>query len=206
MNDQLTVYSLFPTPVMEGDIGRSFTKEEMDFIKECKNDFFNNVGNTTSNNTFILDHKSMKNIREFIENNIALFMEKIQSPMNEIKPYITQSWVNFTEPGQYHHKHSHPNSFISGVMYFNAEGETDKITFYNPRNDYILKLEKSSFNTFNSDSWWLPAKTGKLFLFPSKIDHEVSSTGSSETRISLAFNVFLKGVIGKTIELTELKL
>jgi hypothetical protein len=36
-----------------------------------------------------------------------------------VTPYITQSWLNYTETNQYHHKHEHPNSLVSGVFYVN---------------------------------------------------------------------------------------
>jgi hypothetical protein len=43
---------------------------------------------------------------------------------------LTQSWLNYTKPGQFHHKHAHPNSFISGVLYMKAARQRDKIYFY----------------------------------------------------------------------------
>lgn len=199
-------YNLFPTPVYESNIGREFTKEELDYVQECGIDTYKNAGNTTSLDRYILEHPSMKNIKEFVEKNINIFFDKIQAPLYDIKPYVTQSWLNYTSPGQYHHKHAHPNSFISGVLYFNASGEDDKITLYNPRYDYILEVVTENFNIYNSNSWWLPANTGKLFIFPSKIQHEVQFTESKETRISLAFNVFIKGQIGREETLTSLKL
>jgi hypothetical protein len=39
----------------------------------------------------------------------------------EIDPFVTQSWLNWTKPGQWHHKHSHPNSLYSGVLYLDVE-------------------------------------------------------------------------------------
>jgi hypothetical protein len=45
-------------------------------------------------------------------------------------PYITQSWANYTKKNQYHHTHEHPNSFISGVLYINANEAHDKITMH----------------------------------------------------------------------------
>ncbi len=50
---------------------------------------------------------------------------------NNITPYITQSWLNYTETNQYHHKHQHPNSLVSGVFYINCDDKFDKIKFFN---------------------------------------------------------------------------
>ena len=40
---------------------------------------------------------------------------------NEI--YITQSWIINSNPNQYHPKHKHPNSVISGVMFFDENND-----------------------------------------------------------------------------------
>ena len=41
--------------------------------------------------------------------------------MSSIHLKITQSWINFTKKGEYHHPHAHPNSLISGVFYVEAD-------------------------------------------------------------------------------------
>jgi predicted 2-oxoglutarate/Fe(II)-dependent dioxygenase YbiX len=57
---------------------------------------------------------------------------------------------------------------------------------------------------YNSDTWWLGVKTYDIVLFPSNLTHSVDSVTSDETRISLAFNSFIKGVLGDKAELSEL--
>ena len=146
MSKEPKFYCLFPTPIYESNIERHFTKEELDYVKECELDIYTNAGNTTSNNKYILENPSMKNIKDFAEKHVNVYIDKIQVPSEEVYPYITQSWINFTSPGQYHHKHSHPNSFISGIIYFHATGDKDRITFYNPRNDYI-RSESTRLNS-----------------------------------------------------------
>jgi uncharacterized protein (TIGR02466 family) len=118
---------------------------------------------------------------------------------------MTQSWLNFTKPGEFHHKHAHPNSLISGVYYFNADKENDKIYFYDDEYQRI-KIQPKDWNYHNSKSWWYPVGTGDLVIFPSELTHMVDVTTSKETRISLAFNVFAKGVFGQEEHLTALYL
>ena len=43
-----------------------------------------------------------------------------------------------------------------------------------------------------------------IVIFPSSLTHMVEQTISDDTRVSLAFNTFLKGNIGNNFELTEL--
>ena len=63
-----------------------------------------------------------------------------------------------------------------------------------------------TFNIFNSDSWWLPVETGKILIFPANAPHAVHTKEENHSRISLSFNTFFKGTIGKAARLTELKL
>jgi hypothetical protein len=50
-------------------------------------------------------------------------------PKNNIELYITQSWLNYTEENQYHHRHEHPNSVVSGVLYFDSD-KKDMIKYF----------------------------------------------------------------------------
>lgn len=126
-------------------------------------------------------------------------------PKNDVRLRITQSWLNWTKPGQYHHKHTHPNSLISGCFYVKANKETDKIFFY--RDGYQrIKFPPVEWNTYNSESWWYPVGSGDLVFFPSSLTHMVQPVGGEDTRVSLAFNTFPIGYIGDEDELTALHL
>jgi uncharacterized protein (TIGR02466 family) len=161
------------------------------------------IYNKTSNNNYILNNKEFKDLKKELDLKIQDYFDKVISPSNNITPYITQSWLNYTETNQYHHKHAHPNSLVSGVFYINCHEEHDKIKFFN--NNYkTIKLEIKDWNIWNSESWWFPVKTGDVILFPSSLTHMVETKQGDNTRISLAFNVFIKGTVGNNKNLTEL--
>ena len=67
-----------------------------------------------------------------------------------------------------------------------------------------LQLNIKKFNVFNARSWWYTVQSGDLVLFPSSLIHGVDVKEGDNTRISLAFNVFLKGHVGNPKNLTEL--
>jgi uncharacterized protein (TIGR02466 family) len=199
-------YNLFPTPVSMNQIGRDFTKKELDFVR--KQEKRPNMGNFTSADHYVLKHKELASINKFIEKCLNNFYQSVFSPRDDVEIYITQSWLNYTEPGQFHHKHAHPNSFISGVLYLNATAEKDKIYFYN-ENYKQIKLPPQQWNVWNSESWWLPVENGSCVVFPSHFTHMVETVESDDnrdTRISLSFNTFLKGNIGDEASLTGLRL
>jgi uncharacterized protein (TIGR02466 family) len=107
-----------------------------------------------------------------------------------------------TKEGQFHHKHNHPNSFLSGVLYIKANRDKDKIYFY--RDSYPqIKLSTDTYNPFNSESWWLEVDTGDLLLFPSNLTHMVQSV-VGEDRMSLSFNTFPVGYVGEESHSTAL--
>ena len=200
---EATINSIFPTPIYISKVDRKLTPLELKFVDKQKKDFYKNEGNITTNNNYILNEKPFANIKKKLDLKVQDYFDKVISPANKITPYITQSWLNYTEKNQYHHKHQHPNSLVSGVFYINCHKEHDKIKFFN-QSYKTLKLEIKDWNLWNSESWWFSVKTGDVILFPSSLTHMVETKEGDNTRISLAFNVFIKGTVGDNKQLTEL--
>jgi uncharacterized protein (TIGR02466 family) len=198
------IENLFPTPIYMTNMDRPFTKQELQFVIEQKKHCVNNTGNINTKYNYILNRKEFKNIKKFIDKSCKDYLEKIISPKNNIELYITQSWLNYTEQNQYHHKHAHPNSVVSGVLYFDCDKENDQIQFTNPVSYQQIKPEIKDFNIWNSETWWFALETGQLVMFPSSTTHQVDTKKGTNTRISLAFNTFYKGTIGSNSNLTEL--
>jgi uncharacterized protein (TIGR02466 family) len=199
----VNINNLFPTAVGFSKLGRDLTEREFDFIIGQVR--YPNEGNTTSKNRKLLKSVEMTEIREFIETAMLEYFKSVHAPKHDVTPYITQSWSNYTEPGQYHHKHAHPNSIISGVFYPQANKETDRIYFYKDGYERI-KIPTENWNHWNSESWWFEVDAGDLILFPSHLTHMVQTKEGDDTRISIAFNTFLKGYIGSDESLTGLHL
>mgnify|MGYP003149438085 CR=1 FL=1 len=196
--------SIFPVPIYLTNINRPFTKQELRFVYDQKKEVVANDGNTSSKDNYILNRKEFKNIKNFIQKCCEDYVKKIVSPKNDLQIYITQSWLNFTETNQFHHRHLHPNSVISGVLYFDCNSLYDKIIFVNPRSYEQIKPIVDKYNIWNSETWWYPVETGKLIMFPSSTSHQVDTKKGNNTRISLAFNTFYKGTVGSNSLLTEL--
>jgi len=196
------VEGLFPTPVYINNIDRNFTEQELQFVNDQQNNCIKNEGNIHTEDSYVLDRKQFKNIKIFLENCCKDYLEKIICPENNIELYITQSWLNYTKENQYHHKHLHSNSIISGVLYFNCNN--DNIKFYNSNINHTIKPLIKKYNFWNSETWTFPTKTGELFMFPSSLNHGVDVKKGDNIRISLSFNTFYKGVLGSDTALTKL--
>jgi uncharacterized protein (TIGR02466 family) len=199
----MIIQNLFPTPVAILNIGRNITDEELTFANN--EEVRLNFGNSTSVNNYILKCDAFKDIKTFIDESIKQYFKEVYNPLNNIEVYVTQSWINYTKQGQYHHRHEHPNSLFSGVFYLDVTKDLDKIKFF--KNVYQnLKMPSDEWTIYNSDSWWIPVETGNLILFPSSTSHMVEDVVADKTRISIAFNTFVRGDLGDGVELTSLSL
>jgi uncharacterized protein (TIGR02466 family) len=201
-----TINGIFQTPIYLSKLNRELTIEELLYIQKTKEDVYKNEGNITSKNSYILNEEIFASLKNEIDLKVKDYFDKVISPANNITPYITQSWLNYTETNQYHHKHTHPNSLVSGVFYVNSNEEFDKIKFFKDNIHNTIKLETKDWNIWNSETWWFSVKTGDIIMFPSSLTHMVESKQGDNTRISLAFNVFIKGTIGEKEKISELHL
>ena len=192
---------LFPTPVAFFELGFELTKKEYMFL--LNQEMRQSDNNRASVDTYLLNKLQLTKIRSRVEECVTKYAQEILKA--KVDPFITQSWLNFNDPGESHSPHYHLNSLYSGVLYVDAEDGRDKITFQQGGHPQ-LKLEYSEYNLFNSHSWWLPVKSGQIIIFPSSLIHNVSTVPdglTKKTRISLAFNTFAKR-IGSNEGLTEL--
>ena len=197
---------IFPVPicVVKRDLNLS-PKEEKDIEDIVKEGMESNVGNFKTPNSYIFDSK-LKKIKQFCEQQLKIYVEQIISPEEELDFYITQSWLNITKPGGFHHDHHHPNSIISGVFYVSTE-EDDKIILCDPnfKIKEMILIKQKEFNVWNSPTWFFPSVINELVLFPSWLSHHVDVNENAITdRISISFNTFAKGIFGNRNEKTEL--
>ena len=122
---------------------------------------------------------------------------------SDIEMVITQSWLNRNGKGESHHEHRHPNSMFSGVWYPQIHEKLPPIQFKDAhQRDVEIPIKK--YNHFNSSTFMLPMNKGELILFPSNLSHSVPPNQSDEERISLSFNTWCKGNLGKEESLTYL--
>ena len=165
----MIIHHLFLEAAYFSKLDRTLTKKELKTINEYKKNTYKNEGNTTSNNNYVLENKALNNLKKDLHTKVMDYFDKVICTDNLITPYITQSWINYTETNQFHHKHYHPNSYISGVFYIDAQKEVDSITFCNSNAKEIIKLNVTKYNPFNSTTCLFPVETGNIFLFQSSL-------------------------------------
>ena len=199
------IHGIFPVPLYKSKLNRKFTKAELHFIEKMRAKSRPNMGNTTSSNSYVLNEPSFSILKKKIDLFIEDYFAKIIFPPKGISPYITQSWLNYTEINEHHHPHHHPNSYLSGILYIAADKDHDNITFGHNKYNQI-NISPTQKNQFNSFMLSFPVETGEIMIFPSSLLHSVAMKKGKNSRISLSFNVFVKGNLGQAHELNELKL
>jgi len=218
------IIPIFPTPIYVNIMrGKELSTLDMEYIKiegEKKN--YQRMQKTEESNPYVyavppseesnpydthfFDTK-LNNLKEFIEQNIDIYVKEVINPKDkDLNFYITQSWVNVLKPGEGLTMHYHSNSLISGVFYVSVE-EGDALIFYdqNLRPVDTIEIEPETHNYWNNRQTDFFIENNLLLLFPSRMKHSTKDNPKRTTdRISIAFNVFVKGTIGNTHGLNEL--
>jgi len=205
------IEGIFSTPlyraVRNSSLNPTEEAELEDIIKDgsrANND--RESSNEFSNDSYIFETK-LVDLKEFCERHIKIYVKEVLGiQKEELTFYITQSWLSITQPGKRHNLHWHQNSLISGVFYTSVEVD-DYIAFYDP--NYVKKnmllLNRDENQAWNSDMYMVKANNNELLLFPSWLDHGiVPNKWTTMDRISLSFNVFVRGSLGVQGELNEL--
>lgn len=189
------ILPIFPTVITLNKMERHFTKDELDFIISYKDKVRQNESNTQD--IYILENEPLKDIKILCENALKDYLLQIYDPINpnDINLQITHSWINFTKKGQFHHKHTHHNSFLCGCLYISATKGRDNIIFTKMDSGENWQIQSNNENGYNSNQFVVPVETGDLIIFPSNLTHSVP-TIEEDGRISLAFNSFFSGNIG----------
>jgi uncharacterized protein (TIGR02466 family) len=121
-------------------------------------------------------------------------MKKDLGIKDSVKLTVTNMWVNVNSKGNFNRPHAHPNSFISGVYYVNADPTTSgNIVFTNPILTHAYHWDKTWFEegvneTISSSNCYFKPESTKLVLFPGWLWHYVEPSNSDTERISISFN------------------
>jgi uncharacterized protein (TIGR02466 family) len=199
------IYPLFSTPVLTLD---SDAPKFQSVINYCESvlEYRSNAGNNfTSLNTEVLLLNEFSEINRMCVEAVNHYATNVSMmDLSTIELYITQSWVNKNPKDSIHHEHYHANSLFSGVFYLQT-AENDHISFNSGRKP-VFAFPETDRNLWNSNKYHVPVKDNRIIIFPSNSIHNVGPHGSSWNRLSLAFNVFMRGKLGAKENLTYIEI
>lgn len=215
MNDNYKIIDIFPTPIFYASLPAEFSKLESFFdsqeIYTSKNITNPIIFGERSKNSYILNLPELNELAKYILSLVIIYGNEILNyDYNQYK--FSQSWLSLKYPNQSHREHAHPNSLISGVLYYGEFlKDTPSINFHKLQvgvNQFSLlpKTKQGSNNQYSSDQYTIPVLPGNIILFPSHLVHSVPENNTNQIRKSLAFNIVPEGGFGEETHLTELKL
>lgn len=192
MTAHIQLFPLFAIPVIQLRLAHEVQPAELDHIHSLG--FIPNSGNLISRDQMVLAHPLLQSLSRAITDAVDRYVDLIHAAGPEVHLQITQSWINLSEPGQWHHAHCHPNSLVSGVWYVHALGD-HHIRFL--RSGYRqIELVSAARTEWTQNHVDIKVSTGDCVLFPSSLEHCVLPVPGTEPRISLSFNTFPVGVLG----------
>ena len=181
------VLQFFPTPGLITKYPDTI-EEEFEFIQNLEyGEKGSENGNTQTRDTYLLKHKELSKIKDFIYESLNKFTVGIWKTKQKL--IITQSWCNKNLSNTEHPVHHHANSLVSGVFYFKQDITMPPIQFSRvDRQPLMPKIEEN--NMFNSQQIMFPMEDGELIIFPSNVWHAVLPNKSKNPRYSMSFNTF----------------
>ena len=106
---------------------------------------------------------------------------------------FTGMWANKLKAGDIHPPHTHSNNIFSGVYYLEGGSQ---IQFFDPRPQASVLHPNIKYTNFdNSGMIGFDAEKGTGLIFPSWLQHWVTKT--NKTRISISWNILLRGDYGQ---------
>ena len=123
-------------------------------------------------------------------------LDKLDYKADEIE--ITDMWANVLKKNETHQPHTHSNNFLSGVFYIDADDTMPGITFQDPRPGANVILPRKKFDHMNNASLLhYKSKTNRIMMFPSWLVHWVPINLSTNNRISISWNIQIRGQLGE---------
>ena len=196
--------SLFPTSIGFFKLF-PLTEQNKKYFYEEENNLICNYGNMRTKNDRILDNEEALDLKNNILECVSIYINYIYKNPKNIYLQLTQSWINVTTENQYHHIHNHPNSFISGVYYYDVH-DKEQISFTDFSKFNTIEIHPTEWTKENSLTWTYDMSDNDLILFPSSLNHEVPYKKTKFKRKSLAFNIFVRGTFGCQEKLNMLEL
>ena len=108
-----------------------------------------------------------------------------------LKPHFM--WANKRVPSEWHPRHYHPNSYVSGIIYLNDCNSRTWFSvpnFWRTDSTWGISLQKVSEYGPEEIIHKEPSVGGTMIVFPSHLAHSVDENMSEHTRYTIGFNSF----------------
>jgi len=190
-------HEIFPVPIWESVYSKAeqLRSEIVPLFKQIEEKNPNNNINYTKegytsygpiNN--ILDYDECADLKNFVMDNV---IEAIKDLGMDGYAKMTGSWFNINRKYSSHGNHNHIPDTISGIYYVQADEHDAKISFHDQNKISNWPWRGSGGNPYTKNTYSFTPSTGRLYLFPSFIEHSVQQQLKDQERVSISFNTFI---------------
>lgn len=179
-----SILPIFPTIILSDSYNGNLFEEYV-FCKQLDTDT-TPEGVLVSKNKNVLNLPQLAKIKNCLQHALNAYTKDVMQYDCDIQ--ITESWISTQPKGVSLSSHTHPDSFISGVMYFTNEDDVPII--FEVKKDIIQPIVKTP-SPFNSRTWKMAGEKGGYILFPSSLEHRVEQNTHDMDRMSLSFNTLI---------------
>lgn len=191
-----SIHSLFPIPVLETTL--KVSQEVIDYVNSLEYIRTHCNNSDISNSKNVLDDPIFEEYSKQIDSLVKNFVFEVSKfDEDNVALERVSSWVNMHHYSDWAQEHFHSNSFISGVWYLQTPENCGDLCMHSPHIAFGLPIDYSKVenNEYNSHTWIFSSSKDTLYIFPSTLKHSVFRNESEDTRISVAFNYYARGVL-----------
>jgi uncharacterized protein (TIGR02466 family) len=194
-------YGIFPSLISITSLQRSFTDKEIQcftsstYIDDHSLDHEQPTRISTTREENIISDCQLIDLETYILDSVKSYIFDFLKINDNIALFIKKSWLVKSKPGGFGRMHSHPNSILSGVLYYSTPVNCGNLLLHDKNSNFgTILFGSSGSNFFNSRIISVKPEPGKMVIFPSSMLHEVGMNNSNSDRISLSFDIWYEGV------------
>lgn len=205
---QAEIIPIFPTALYvntyQGD-----TTDIVKYFDSCEMNPAKGPYGMISKNSYIIDNPIAKPLANF-------FMQCFEEYATNIMRYkysslqFAQSWLTYKQPGQFHKAHTHPNTLLAGVFYYDVQEGDAAICFSKEVKSFNRSyfepslLDDYQHHPFSQEEIYFTPKPNNFIIFPSWLSHGVPPNNTSRVRKALGVNALTKNTLGDRETISEI--
>lgn len=126
---------------------------------------------------------------------LAILNDRVVDGKWFAEPAVTEAqfgalWGVINGKGHANSTHNHPGAWISGVYYPKVPARADLAGSIGFRDPIVARtFTRSFYRGAQAEVMSIPPGVGKLIMFPSWCEHQVSPNLTDEDRIAISFNI-----------------
>lgn len=198
----LTVINLYSVPVLVDQLqdDDQLKLEEITILKSIQMEKqYGDTGNYLSKESHILETYKLDRIKNICNNYVNKYTNSLLGLTDEFVMF--KSWLSMNVNGTLHEEHSHRNTMISCLIYFDeymSDQPLAPINFWQEGLDQIFKSFQFRFkvkepNQYNNNYLSIFPKTNTILVFPAWIRHGTQASSSNIERYCIGTNYFFQG-------------